>query len=762
MTRTSCACKQAKDDAKRTNGAGSVRFSSIACGLDRVLKSDALTPHFAQYAESIGAMRHVVSLVANHVILSGASVENGDFFQFYGRVWSAVDRRIRNEVKNITHFDTEVSEFFSQHDTTQLPSFLAPVMCRQQECNALATATYEFLHLFPSRLKRSLASRMVSIAYHHSVTLENVTVISAKLAQIVMDHADVLDEDICSIFKTYKVPGSIHHHIARLVRDEHGALVEFRGDDCTVSLADACSDKKKAHLLIPHLIRLSSSAEQLLEAHGVEIIPQEQQDDDDDLGTCDFELVSDDTDADIDSSSSTPRVWTKNTTPKPFAILPVAKLKRAMVYYGFTELANMLRAIHVTHGKKRNHDGDAKCAIPSSTDLQPERLSQLLFTFKNLKGKKKVGEEDDPRRWNLSCFRTDGVKVVLTFCSGMEAAKAAQHVSCLCEAGYKIPLPSSPVDLKTQTRGLFRIHPNRNDIADMEMQGLKEIDVTVVDPGFYRPVQSGKVSASDLCIVCEPEDIPRNASFDHIKHDEWMQQSGREERASKETHRRRVHANYKESIDCMSKTRRKSCLHFIDYSREAMRWLGVRKKELVCETRSRFRWKYEKKLTSFIDHVADRLFDRTTLRVTRQRESTHMTDEKRAELIQKLRLRRHEKRDNPRKNVVFFGDGTFSCTQKGHVSIPKKRLLKQLAVRGLSFLICESYTSKRCPCGQHDLTDKTFTDGKRVRVHKTDGGVCNVLKAVCDRDEIACVNMLMAAASAIKKSPWPTHLLRKS
>ena len=139
-----------------------------------------------------------------------------------------------------------------------------------------------------------------------------------------------------------------------------------------------------------------------------------------------------------------------------------------------------------------------------------------------------------------------------------------------------------------------------------------------------------------------------------------------------------------------------------------------------------------------------------------------MTHEKRAELIQKLRQRRHQKRDNPRKNVVFFGDGTFSCTQKGHVSIPKKRLLKQLAVRGLSFLICESYTSKRCPCGQHDLTDKTFTDGKRVRVHKTDGGVCNVLKAVCDRDEIACVNMLMVAASAIKKSPWPTHLLRKS
>ena len=41
-----------------------------------------------------------------------------------------------------------------------------------------------------------------------------------------------------------------------------------------------------------------------------------------------------------------------------------------------------------------------------------------------------------------------------------------------------------------------------------------------------------------------------------------------------------------------------------------------------------------------------------------------------------------------------------------------------------------------CPCGCAELCDLSkTTNGKRVRVHKTDGGVCNVLMQVDDRDE---------------------------
>lgn len=39
----------------------------------------------------------------------------------------------------------------------------------------------------------------------------------------------------------------------------------------------------------------------------------------------------------------------------------------------------------------------------------------------------------------------------------------------------------------------------------------------------------------------------------------------------------------------------------------------------------------------------------------------------------------------------------------------------------------------------------------RVRFHKTDEGVCDDLKAVCDRDEsLHVVNMLLVVAAAIR------------
>ena len=44
-------------------------------------------------------------------------------------------------------------------------------------------------------------------------------------------------------------------------------------------------------------------------------------------------------------------------------------------------------------------------------------------------------------------------------------------------------------------------------------------------------------------------------------------------------------------------------------------------------------------------------------------------------------------------------------TVQGHIPIPKKTIVKALAVRGLTFLVDEFNTSKMCPCGQCALCD---------------------------------------------------------
>ena len=135
--------------------------------------------------------------------------------------------------------------------------------------------------------------------------------------------------------------------------------------------------------------------------------------------------------------------------------------------------------------------------------------------------------------------------------------------------------------------------------------------------------------------------------------------------------------------------------------------------------------------------------------------------EERNVLRLKLCQIRKERREGTKRRIVFFADGQFKCTLRGNPSMPKKKLLKLMAVRGLTILLDEYKTSKMCPCGHAELGDlKTTTNGKRVRVHKTDGGVCGVLKWVDDRDETATIQQLLASGTAMNHTPWPSHLLR--
>ena len=729
MTRSSGACERAKEDAQSEGGSGNVRMSSITCGLQRVLRfHDVLAPHLKEYAASIGVMRHVVSMVANHVALSEAPVEKGDLFLFYTRVWSAVDRHARNEIGGaITHFDSEVAQFFREHETRGLPSFLVPVMCRQQECNSLATAAYRHLQSFPDRMHRWIGANVASFFRGAGPAPTNIPTIATKVWRVVSHVGDFSQSEMAKVVEDHPELAAVEQELVEFARREYDHLSGFRSGD--TKLTSAMHSNAKAHLLVPHMIRVSTGSERLLRTMEVDTDGDSSDESDDAHGVR----------------------WPKAARPRPFTILPVATLKCAMVYYGFTEVKTMLSSMRAK-GKKRSMDVRT-FADTTYDNMDAATILESLFDFRKIKGKQRVGTEDDAAKWRLACFRTDGAKVVLTFCSGMGVAKAADHVCCLCEEGYSVPA-CDPVHLHDTHRGLYRVQPSRNDVASLDPSDA----VTVVDPGFHRPVQWATVGGAHLLEQdARPEEMARHARFDHIDQATWLRQSKRQEREAHEQRRRETNRFYAQAIDLLSETRRKTC-DFLHYSKVAMQTLAARAGELVTFARSMFRWKYERRLQSFLDTVADRLFDRSTSRASRTQDYRQLDESARDELRRRLR---DAKALRAEKNVVFFGDGTFASTQRGHASIPKKQLLKQLAVRGPTILLCERYTSKRCPCGQCDLKNGETIGGTRVRVHGTDGGVCNVLRVVQDRDELACVDMLLAASSACRRASWPPHLLRR-
>lgn len=239
-----------------------------------------------------------------------------------------------------------------------------------------------------------------------------------------------------------------------------------------------------------------------------------------------------------------------------------------------------------------------------------------------------------------------------------------------------------------------------------------------------------------------------------------MRTSGRSERDAYEAKRRKKGPEYDAALNAMNSLRRKTANTetFDAYVRVSLCHLGARLREHASMRRANFNWHAWKMSVQHFDRMCDRMFGLQSV----QKERT----EKRGEAwshIEKKRIRDGMHAERRQKTIVFFGDGLFSCTMRGNPSIPKKHILRVLSLRGLTCLLCERNTSKRCPCGKSDLMDcpnAQVRGGARVRVHGTDGGLCTFLAHCNDRDEVAaCGNMQLAAHSCIRKGrSWPQHL----
>ncbi len=89
------------------------------------------------------------------------------------------------------------------------------------------------------------------------------------------------------------------------------------------------------------------------------------------------------------------------------------------------------------------------------------------------------------------------------------------------------------------------------------------------------------------------------------------------------------------------------------------------------------------------------------------------------------------------KPIVFFGDGSWSA-RRGCAPMPRKALVKRVAVRGVVIVSDEYRTSKACPCCRCSGEMKDVTGTHRVRSceNSADGGAApGCVAHRIDRDE---------------------------
>ena len=725
MTRSSAALLEAK-------ASGATRMRTFRCGLKKAVRCEALADIFREFSVHVGITKHVVTLVANEIVLRHGAANIDDWFHWYTQVWSSLDYMVDPlglSSKNplLPHVRDVLADYPDMLSTLQqCADVRCPVMCRQQECNSLAVATVEHYGQFCKRLSNFLTVEITQIQWRHSGKLDKTLDISRMVSTFVLadpEHAKSSANDLRE--KLSNVDGTSDDEVALIVdlgvqeRNRLGPLVSSK--ERKERWFYVTQSKKHVRMLTDHLLRYSVAMSHVMRS----------------------ELL----DSTFDSAIRRKK-WVRSRKPRPFTILPISDLKPSMMYYGYTEINALYGYIHEKEMKeykqrfkKRKYSNDSEVPEPP-TRFSPDKVDFARTIFKD-----QLPLDGVKSNWKMLGFRTNGIKTCFTFATD---SVPVDGVDVLVEKGYTgVPL-CEDIDIGTASRGLWHLKQTSGTVRCSS----EDMRIVSVDPGIVKPVQW---STLPMHANATDQTVSSCAAFDHLTESTWMRLSGRAASVNWEQRRRSSNTSYGNAINMFSGVMKRTASRhsFSEYVRVNIHTFKERSDELCHRRRSLQAWLSTRRSQSFLSRVANRIASMESRR-TRTYSSPAgrlLTEDERNELRQRIRSKKKQ------KTVVFFGDGEYSHTTRHHVAIPKKSVLHELGTRVPTILIDEYRTSKYCVCGC-PLCNENDDPESRVRVHQ-DGGDCFTLRCeVCDRDELATLNIALASLRALAHQPWPEHLRR--
>ena len=785
-----------------------VRYSTIVCGLRYTTKEkyrDLLVPLFQDIGRKSGMYAYVVSLAANAYVIQNPNPEIPSWQTFYNQMWTAVeggDNTLASFVDTFFHTITGGD----LETRNRLRGKLSSFEYRQNETSQMKRSALLHFELFPKRVQMHARTRAIEIQLKHTEFPVLNDKVFRNLRKAILGNAEestlTYTEAVIRKEKRNMTDGQLALIMAdlRIMVDEERILL----DDLLTPKTPKCQlwvhamkNEKLNYKLLPHLQRYSN------------------------YSLCWWEAMKE--------VQTWPAAWQdEKNRPSCFSLLPICRMQPRMLHYSWTQLEQVFKSLPnnpmfdaqrniekelnelkkqrgrienpCKSGKRKRTEGESEmCEEVKGTDTESELCEEVkrtllesnasqrdelltkridsrvnlmteLFDLKKLKGKYKKDGDSTPD-WRVCEFATDGVKLCLTFVSG--TLKSAPNVARLVKKGYDIPPPMDPIDIWNVDRGVYHLkeglHLERMLDTESAMQNADSVELRPVDPGCVKPIQSATVLLSQCTDAATISKAVSDTEW-CITEDEWMCNSGRRDLQKVESYRRETSAEYSAALREI-RQQRKKCANersFIAYCTVAFKHIHVLADELLGIHRCKIRWAHCRKSMSYISRVADKLFKRETLCLKREvarSPRASRCEESYQKLKKEIDRRRNERRHGS-KSVVLFGDGTFTH-QKKHVPIPKKLIIKALAIRGLTILVDEFNTSKMCPCGQSELCNVEETvPGSRLRCHKATGpeSPCCVLDAIgsakMDRDVLATANICICGAHALQKKHRPPWLCR--
>jgi len=313
-------------------------------------------------------------------------------------------------------------------------------------------------------------------------------------------------------------------------------------------------------------------------------------------------------------------------------------------------------------------------------------------------------------------FSTDGIAAHI---SAYTFPSKHPNITNLPQRGYTGITSKVKVRLQDHTTGVFKLE---NMKTFRTVQEYADCDLIGVDPGCIEVVAHSRIAAEELNPDARAEMLDRAKNqFVSYSEDRYKKNTGRPQAEEKERSRRQNVQSYKESLQILSLGHKKT--FDLDtmtvYAEVRFRADPGMAQELHSKKRSIHRRKRFVRTQRTIAHIA------YTIGGGPSRSDRRKLRKKKEDMLE-------------RRKVVFFGKGQWTGV-RGHVTVPRKKLIHVLACNYLVLLVDEYCTSKLCPYDFSELQDM----GNRIRQCETEnhGATADQLFTM-DRDVIGSMNIL--------------------
>ena len=599
-----------------------IRFKTIQCGLQNVLRDSSILPVFRRIAEKIGLVRHVSTMLANRVVsqmnkdeIHGAIKDQSTGLKtFHSQLFVAIKcATTGSKPKAENPYVNEAVKMLESHpqtrDMLKESSVNLPYDLCQNEFVQLVTASSEHVGQMETRMMQHFRTVILHSCQPHNIPYTYRTIVdtmaskavSATLSLDVESHLSQLLDVV------HQLPVSCQQDVlSRVIQEitnerDHMSDVLYkieytdkagkqRTDSYLKNMLRRGVQPREVRLLLPHLNRLSRYQSDVL----TEILNKEDRevvtiDSNEGEGEGDIELVEHTEDED---NTSKYREFlcinrSRRDRPRPFSTLPYGKLRASMVYYGDTEIKQLLSHIKTT--TKKHKKRTRKAFEEDVTEAEPVCLSSTAnvpLDKVSLEFIKNVFDMTKFKGCSLQSqsptgFRTNGVTMSMTWGLASESC-----IKSLYSKGVVIPEPESPIDIGTEERGLFKLSQYRNDLSS-SISDAHMVDIVAVDPGKLRPLQTG------ICPLQSSTDwIPGNRTDVqswHVDRDSYLHHTGRTHSNAIEQVRRSKNQCYANALEQLRNHRKKTCdpQGVIDYMTVALDTLPVVGDEVMHISRSK-------------------------------------------------------------------------------------------------------------------------------------------------------------------------------